>query len=344
MALYHAADFFGPALEAVTVSRVPTYPIYERIAGVARAVARSRAHVVQTFLDHPGLLGVLSRLAGGSFRLVTSERRELSLVPRSDRWKRKSYHLLADHVTTNSEASRRQLLETFPALRGRITRIYNGTDLTHFTPREAAPRDPSTYLLVLASVRPEKDGLTLIEALSLLPERLRDRVRVRWQGVIQTGGTPWAVYHERMRRAIAEKGLEHLWTFAPPEEDVRRALAAADALVLPSLTEGLSNSMCEAMASGLPVLVSQVSNNARIVEDGRSGFTFPPSSPRALAQVLEKFIGLDEGERSRLASAARARAERLFDSTRLVDEYEALYYALLTNRRPARPRPIATTR
>ena len=113
-----------------------------------------------------------------------------------------------------------------------------------------------------------------------------------------------------------------------------------DVSVLCSLREGFSNVVIEAMASGKPVIASNVGGNPEAILDGKTGFLFEPQDPDELAAkaiLLLKDKNLREG----MGSAARKRAEDVFSIKKMVERYENLYQPLLRTKQitstPARP-------
>ncbi len=132
--------------------------------------------------------------------------------------------------------------------------------------------------------------------------------------------------------------------FAGESPDPRPHYAQAAALVLPSLTEGMSNVLVEAMALGLPVIATAVGGNPDLLDpedrraaappaeresvfQGANGLLIPPEDPEALAQALRRLLDSpDLG--ARLGRAARAHAERHFSLSAVADRYEALYREL----------------
>ena len=92
-------------------------------------------------------------------------------------------------------------------------------------------------------------------------------------------------------------------------------------MLLPSYFEGLPNVVCEAMACGKPALVSNVSDNSRLVADGDNGFLFDPSSPGDLADTIHKFVMLSAEEKQKMGGRGRVRAEELFAPDIIVNQY-----------------------
>ena len=106
--------------------------------------------------------------------------------------------------------------------------------------------------------------------------------------------------------------------------DVDRVLAAFDVFVLPSFSEGMSNTLLEAMAAGVPPVASEVGGNGEIVRDGVTGRLFPSDAEPALRAGLEALCR-DGAERARLGAAARERVLSTFDIRQMIERYERLY-------------------
>jgi glycosyltransferase involved in cell wall biosynthesis len=111
-----------------------------------------------------------------------------------------------------------------------------------------------------------------------------------------------------------------------------------DLFVLPSLAEGISNTILEAMASGLPVLATAVGGNAELVEEGRTGRLVPPADPQALAAAVREYVVNREMGR-RHGSAARKIAEQSFGLDVMVNNYMDLYDRVLASNRASRSGP-----
>jgi glycosyltransferase involved in cell wall biosynthesis len=107
-----------------------------------------------------------------------------------------------------------------------------------------------------------------------------------------------------------------------------------DALIHPSYLEGLPNAVCEAMASGLPILVSNTLDHPLMVQDGVSGFLFDPFAAESIAESLFRFSSLPPAARRQMGLAARSYAERELALATYVDHYEALFLKMLSGPMP----------
>ena len=91
--------------------------------------------------------------------------------------------------------------------------------------------------------------------------------------------------------------------------------------------EGMSNTLLEAMASGLPLLASRVEGNASWLEEGRDDLFFPPADAEELARRMAE-LALDAALRARMGAANRLRVEREFDNARFLSRYVEIYRGL----------------
>lgn len=110
----------------------------------------------------------------------------------------------------------------------------------------------------------------------------------------------------------------------PPVEDTAPLYAAADAFVLPSVSEGLSNALLEAMSSGLPVIASAVGGTAETIDDGKTGLLFGKDDGDAAKKQIQRILN-DNELRTRLGTAARLEVERRYSIARVVDRLLELY-------------------
>jgi L-malate glycosyltransferase len=203
----------------------------------------------------------------------------------------------------------------------RITHIPNGVEMP-IVDRIYVDR-PEIRLLYLGRLHPQKDLSTLLEAVALVVAG-GDNVTLE---VVGDGPD-----RHRLETEVADRRLAGHLRFEGERPDPETALAGADVLVLPSLAEGLSNSLLEAMASGLPVVVSAIPGNLLVVENGRTGLTFPPGDAEALAGTIRRMIR-DPGLRKELATNARDEIAARFSIRAVAQQYRHLYTTLLEENR-----------
>jgi glycosyltransferase involved in cell wall biosynthesis len=106
---------------------------------------------------------------------------------------------------------------------------------------------------------------------------------------------------------------------------------SSDALVLPSLYEGLPNVVCEAMLAGCPVIASNVCDHPRLLGDGERGVLCDPHSPESIAEAIERFRTMSPAERAEMATRARQFAETHLGMDAMVERYEQLLNGTSSN-------------
>jgi glycosyltransferase involved in cell wall biosynthesis len=136
---------------------------------------------------------------------------------------------------------------------------------------------------------------------------------------------------------LREAGLAERAWLCGERADVPDILRSLDLFVLPSLAEGISNTILEAMATGLPVVATRVGGNAELVDDGRTGTLVPAADADAMASAMVDYAA-DAGRARAHGLAGRERALARFSLERMVQDYEALYDRLCA----PRAAPVAT--
>ncbi len=210
----------------------------------------------------------------------------------------------------------------------RISQIYNGVDTDRFHPasgpRPAIPGcpfgEPGQWLVgTVGRMEAIKDPLNLarafVRALELQPAAA-NRLRL----VLVGDGALRAEASAVLDRAGVR---ERVW-FAGERADVPDVMRGLDCFVLPSLAEGVSNTILEAMASRLPVVATRVGGNAELVESGMTGVLVPPANSEALAEAMLGYFN-DQPTARRHARAARRVAESRFSLARMSADYASLY-------------------
>lgn len=200
-----------------------------------------------------------------------------------------------------------------------VTLVANGVDLGAFRPAEIARGGPLRVLCVARLIE-RKGQHHLIEAVRLLADA---GVEV----IVELVGTGDA--EADLRALAAERGVAERVRFAGyvPREEIAERYAAADVFVLPSYNEGMSVATLEAMAAGLPVVVTRTGGAAELVAEGETGLTFDWADVAALAGHLRR-LAEDRELAQRMGAAGRRRAGRFsWDAAaaRYLELFEQLY-------------------
>jgi glycosyltransferase involved in cell wall biosynthesis len=209
------------------------------------------------------------------------------------------------------------------ALPGRLHLIPNGVDLQQFRP----PRDRARCRALLgvplsvpvvgtvARLSPEKDQATLLNAFARLLEVVPDA------RLLVVGGGPLRKELETLAAAL---GIAPYTRFTGERSDVAALLGAMDVFCLPSLTEGTSLTLLEAMATALPVVATAVGGTPEVVTDRRSGLLVEPGRPDRLAEALLEVLHHPD-RADRMGAEGRAIVAERYSLEAMVDRYTELY-------------------
>jgi sugar transferase (PEP-CTERM/EpsH1 system associated) len=217
----------------------------------------------------------------------------------------------------------------------KIVRICNGVDTKLFHPptsgREPIPGCPFTdsELVLIGTVgrmHGVKDQPTLVRAFIAMLEscpELKAKARL-----ILVGDGP---LRAECRNLLAQAGFSDLAWLPGERDDIPSVLRGLDIFVLPSQAEGISNTILEAMATGLPVIATDVGGNWELIESGVNGTLVPPADPSSLAKALIDYL---RNVRLRAVHGRTGRqiAEARFSLAAMVGAYRAAYEDLLSER------------
>ena len=325
---YHQHDHFLTLLQTADIPCrvIPACSHLKRGLAIRRILRMGWQDAVLAFLEGPCLYAELARLPRQHWGLVVGERlADPKIKSKSGHWLRQA-HRLADVVVTNSHTNRLMLEGVLPFLKRKTVTIYNTVDLELFRPALAAPAvvndsAKETRIVVAASYQEKKNMMGVAKALLCLKRyQSNPPIVVDWFGAVPADPTPF----NRAERFIAENGLSDSLRLHPATRDIAGEYARADAVGLFSIYEGLPNVVCEGMACGKPIIMSNVCDAGNLVLDGTNGFLCDPSSPESMANALARLAALSFEARRQMGLASRALAERLFDEQIGIERYEQI--------------------
>ncbi|MBI3774864.1 MAG: TIGR03088 family PEP-CTERM/XrtA system glycosyltransferase [Gammaproteobacteria bacterium] len=212
----------------------------------------------------------------------------------------------------------------------RVAQIYNGVDEQKFHPRAALARAvlptgfaPPDAIVVgtIGRLSGEKDQLTLLRAFA----RARALHPQRELRLVLVGDGPLKA---EIEREIVIGNLQSDVWLPGARGDIAEILRALDIFILPSLGEGISNTILEAMASGVAVIATRVGGNPELVVENATGRLVPAADPESMAQAIVNYVQQPEVLWQH-AQAGRARIEREYSMAAMVRQYMAVYDAAL---------------
>ena len=319
--MYWYGDFFADVLAeaGIPIIHVSARNRLHLIYAMRKAVRQSNPDVVIAWQPGASMLTELAGVPKRRFAVITTE---LNMDTDSGLRRRVRFalHRFADAVVSNSHAQRDIMIEAAPSLEKRTHIIINGVDLDHFQPAPKRSQPQQIRLLVLARFQPQKNPFGLLEALDIIRRESPSLdLVVDWYGNSRL--KQGAAYYRQLEEAIAQYSLQAQFRLHRATKDVVSLYHKADVLCLPSFSEGTANVICEAMACGIPLLVSHISDNPRLVEEGRNGFLFDPTSTRDIADTILRFAALPPEARQALGQEGRRRAEATLSSNTFMTHF-----------------------
>lgn len=298
-----------------------------------RKIKEIQADVVIAFLATPSVYAELSRLTSHGAPIIVSERngpgQHKSLLKERTL---ASLHTLAHKVVFNNFGYHDNLVRKYRNLKGKTQIIYNGVDAQYFSP-EVKPISSGTnedsftsndqmFKFCVVSARPIKvKGLfELVDAIVILKEKGERNFTVDW-----IGGADET--HENVRlvnKLLEQHNVVSHWNWKGKNDQLYNVYPKYNAILVPSRSEGLSNVLCEAMASGLPCIASDIADHCPVVEKSGAGVLFESRNSSELASAMEQFINADIQTLATYSKCAKKFALENFSMDRFTHQWRSV--------------------
>jgi len=248
---------------------------------------------------------------------------------------RRLYRPFVGHYVALSKDLEQYLGRNVGVGSARIAQIYNGVDTARFSPAangrapiEGCPFTDEDLWLVgtVGRLQQVKDQVTLAEAFVRAIRRGPANAQMR---LVMIGEGP---LRARVEKVLDQAGMRELAWLPGARDDVPEILRGLDCFALPSLAEGISNTILEAMACGLPVVATRVGGNPELMEEGMTGRLVPQVNAEAMAGALFDYFD-DPALARRHGRAGRQLILQRFSLDRMVSDYLSLYDGLLAGRK-----------
>ena len=248
-------------------------------------------------------------------------------------WVRRFYRPFVTYYVALSRDLEHYLTDTVGMARAKVAQIYNGVDTERFSPtagrrhiRDCPFAGEDLWLVGtvgrMQTVKNQTDlARAFILALEMAPE-LKHVLRL-----VMVGEGP---LRAESLALLEQAGCSDLAWLPGERSDVSEVLHGLDCFVLPSLAEGISNTILEAMASGLPVVATDVGGNRELIEEGMTGKLVPLGDVRGMAEEIVALARNRESARN-MGRAGRQVAERKYSMAAMVRQYQGLYDHCLTS-------------
>lgn len=282
-----------------------------------------KTDVVITYGQRSSFLGLLSLWFRKGIKVIASERNLTTGKP--GRYEKILFNRLYAHasfIVPNSYSQARYIISKRPELKNKIVTITNYTDLKVFTPaKNEMPDDGVVKIGVFARFHRQKNFERFAKAIKRVRELTDKQFVVNWYGRKRSGSGEFEQYYLLCEDMIRKEGLTDVVRLNDQVKEILPILRTQDVICLPSLFEGFSNSISEAICCGKPMLVSDVSDNSIMVKDGENGLLFNPYDIEDIARSIVRFFRLSESEKRKMGERSREIAETLFDLDHFMGQY-----------------------
>lgn len=328
----------------IPIKEFPINSLYKpntffQLVRLALYLRRSRTQIMHSYNFYANVLAIpAARLAGVPVVLASIRDRGVYLNAMQTRLQ-KLVCSMADRILVNADSIREWLLEQGYD-EDKIVVLKNGIDLRLYRKEKSyrihdefsIPRE-SRIVIMLARLNPQKGIDEFLRAAAIIKQKHPDvrflvvgeKLEFR-NGLIEQD----VEYHRELQQRCVDMGIERDVIFAGHRSDVPDLLNEVSISVLPSHSEGLSNTLLESMAAGVPIVATRVGGNSELVRDGLNGILVSPRNPVELAEGINRIL-----EDRELAESFRRYslklAEECFCMERMVKRTEELYISEFLN-------------
>jgi glycosyltransferase involved in cell wall biosynthesis len=320
-------------IEVIPLDVLSPRNVFRGLRGLRKTLSEHDIHIIQGWMDHGNLVSILIGMTvrrhipvlwnvrQALYSLRYEKRMSAAVIKLGGFFSRLPYRIIY-----NSQVSARQHAAIGYASARQVI-IPNGFDIDLFRPSPEASREirfelglPQDAFLIglVGRYHPMKDHATFLRASSLVSRNHPDiRFVLAGDNVDKKNG--------ELMRLTSDLGLLEKVHFLGRRDDVPRITAALDIAACSSFTEGFPNVVGEAMSCGVPCVVTDVGDTARLVGD--TGRVVLPRDPQAFAGALEWMIAAGDEKRKELGLKARQRIIDMFSIQNIARQYEKLYEA-----------------
>ena len=320
---YHPGDFFLDELKKNKIHHVNLQNKNKllRTLKIIKFLRSSKHDIVIAYLRTPSIISEIASIFGKKWRLIVSERNNHINENYFINFIRRLMHLFADHIIVNSNTGYKSINNNSPWLK-KVSLIYNFTNLDYFKPKKnfLEKNKEKINFIGIGKYSDQKNIINLIKAFKIVKKKAPDiNFNLEWFGD-NFKRDQSNKYLNRIRSLINKYSLNDVFILNPATQDILDKYQRSSAFILPSLYEGFPNVVCEAIACGLPVLVSDVCDNSFFV-DQSNGYLFNPNDPLDIADKIISFLHLENKKKHLMSINSRKKAELIFSKEKYINSH-----------------------
>jgi len=244
------------------------------------------------------------------------------------RWLNKRAAKYSSRIIAVSDCVRDTIIKGYGISPEKVIRVHNGISLKQFFPRQDYGLDEAVIRVgAVGRLSKEKDIPTVLKAFKFILDKFpRAELSIIGDGAER----------ESLEKTAEDLGVADSVRFLGARDRVWKILPKLDIFMQTSIMEGMSLTVLEAMAAGLPVVVTKVGGNPEVILEGKNGFLVPAGAPEKAAEAVIRLLE-DKALRETIGRAARRRVEQDFSLQSMVDKYEEVYKSVVTVNRGQLP-------
>ena len=284
----------------------------------------SKYDVIVSFMHTPSIYSCISKIGISNLKHISFELSS-STAPVSY-FKRILFYiscLLSDKVVTNS-ITETKLMSQKLFLSNKAVTIWNGYDLESMKFNVHSYGQNIKQLLIVGRIAYPKNGLNLLKGLKSFYDRNGWLPEVIWAGREDLDERSKKMQYEMKSFLKMNSNVRDKFKFIGEVKNINEIYKQVDALIHPSIYEGLPNVICEAMLQGCCVIASSVCDHPAILDQNR-GILFDPVSPESISKSIEKFYSMSDNQRNKMAIKAREFAEENFSLNKMIESFENIF-------------------
>ncbi len=312
--------YVRPSVNRVYLSADKSTPW--KVLSVFFYLLKTKADVVFAYSQRMSVLSLPALLFRPRIKAISSERNFTISAPDSFEkiLVKTGLYRRSNYIVPNNYSQGRYLSKVMPSIAKKIHVIPNYTDINTYKP-SPLPNGPIIRIGVCCRFEGQKNFQRFVEMLGKVKQKGYSAFHVEWYGN-HTFKNDWQIaYFEEGINKIKQYGLTDVITIHDATKEVPKLIRYFDAMCLPSLHEGFSNSISEYICCGRPVICSDVSDNSVMVHEGENGFLFNPLDVDDMCRAFVSLLNTSSEQRSEMGKRSREIAESLFDKESFINSY-----------------------
>jgi glycosyltransferase involved in cell wall biosynthesis len=307
---------------------------------LARKIRKIKVNILHSYFEGADIWGTfLAKLAG--IRVIISSKRDMGFT--KNKKILTAYKIVNPFITkiiSVSDAVKHQVNLQEKVNLDKIVTIYNGVDINKFRKSSHYKAFPSGLKLnsssaivgVLANIKPVKGLEYFIHAASRILQKFPSTQFIVVGGCLPNQES--ISYFKQLKLLVKNLRLDYNFFFLGERSDIAGVLSYFDISVLPSLSEGFSNTVIESMSAGKPLVVTDVGGNSEAVIHGKTGYVVPPGDINKLTDAISDLLQ-NRNLAIKMGNEGKKRAKALFSMDLMIDKIEKIYISTINRKYPS---------